>query len=76
MAEYRRSEHAVYDLKCHLIWVTKYRYKVLHGRVAERARDVIRQICAPSLESALSREILSGGFSRNATFSRKRFHRP
>ena len=46
MAEYRRSSHAVYDLKYHLIWVTKYRYKVLHGRVAERARDLIRQICA------------------------------
>lgn len=45
MAEYRHSAHAVYDLKYHLIWVTKYRYKVLRGRVAERARDLIRQIC-------------------------------
>ena len=45
MAEYRHSAHAVYDLKYHLIWVTKYRYKVLRGRVAERARDLMRQIC-------------------------------
>ena len=45
MAEYRRSAHAVYDLKYHVVWITKYRYKVLKGRVAERARDVIRQIC-------------------------------
>ena len=45
MAEYRHGAHAVYDIKYHLIWITKYRYKVLRGRVAERARDVIRQIC-------------------------------
>ncbi len=45
MVEYRRSAHAVYDLKYHVIWCTKYRYKILRGRVAERARDLIRQIC-------------------------------
>ena len=45
MAEYRRSAHAVYDLKYDVVWITKYRYKVLTGRVAERTRDLIRQIC-------------------------------
>ena len=45
MAEYRRSAHAVFDLKYHLVWITKYRFKVLRGRVAERARDLIRQCC-------------------------------
>lgn len=45
MAEYRRSAHAVFDIKYHVVWITKYRYKVLKGRVAERARDLIRQIC-------------------------------
>lgn len=45
MVEYRRSAHAVFDLKYHVVWITKYRYKVLKGRVAERARDLIRQIC-------------------------------
>src|SRR4029077_5380792 len=29
-----------------MIWCTKYRKKVLRGRIAERARDLIRQICA------------------------------
>ena len=28
-----------------MIWCTKYRYKILRGRLAERARDLIRQIC-------------------------------
>src|SRR5215210_5455803 len=45
MAEYRRSAHAVFDLKYHVVWITKYRYKVRKGRVAERTRDLIRQIC-------------------------------
>jgi REP-associated tyrosine transposase len=46
VAEYRRSAHAVTDLKYHVIWVTKYRYKILRGDIAERARDLLRQICA------------------------------
>ena len=45
MIDYRHSAHAVYDVKYHVIWVTKYRYKVMRGRVAERARELIRQIC-------------------------------
>jgi REP element-mobilizing transposase RayT len=45
MAEYRHSAHAAFDLKYHVIWCTKYRYKILRGRVAERARDLVRQIC-------------------------------
>src|ERR1044071_6008775 len=45
MAEYRHSAHAIYDIKYHVIWITKYRYKILRGRIAERARDLIRQIC-------------------------------
>jgi putative transposase len=36
----------VWDIKYHLVWITKYRYKVLRGEVAERARDLLREICA------------------------------
>ena len=46
MSEYRKSAHAVWDCKYHLVWITKYRYKILRGDVAERARDLLRQICA------------------------------
>lgn len=45
MAEYRTSAHAVYDIKYHVVWITKYRYKILRGRIAERARDLLRQCC-------------------------------
>jgi len=43
--EYRKGPHTVYDLQYHFVWVTKYRYHVLKGDVALRARDLIRQTC-------------------------------
>ena len=45
MVEYRHSVHAVWDVNYHVIWVTKYRYKVLRDEIAERTRDLLRQIC-------------------------------
>src|SRR5277367_3373038 len=45
MVEYRKNAHCVWDVKFHIIWVTKYRYKVLRGEVATRTRDLLRQIC-------------------------------
>ena len=41
----RKSSHVQYDLQYHIVWTTKYRYRVLTGRVAERARELIRQSC-------------------------------
>ena len=44
MGAYRTSAHAVFDIESHIVCITKYRYKILRGRVAERARDLLRQI--------------------------------
>lgn len=41
--EYSKSGHTAYDIKYHIIWVTKYRYKVLRNQVALRVRELIRQ---------------------------------
>ncbi len=41
----RKSSHVQYDLEVHIVWTTKYRYRVLQGRIAERAREIIRQCC-------------------------------
>src|SRR4051812_48559287 len=46
MGDYHQSAHAVWDIKYHLVWITKYRYKILVGEVGERARDLLRQIAA------------------------------
>ena len=36
----RKSTHVQYDLQYHLVWTTKYRYKVLNGKIAERTREL------------------------------------
>ena len=41
--EYKKGSHAVYDIEYHIVWTTKYRYKVLQGKIAERLREVLRQ---------------------------------
>ena len=45
MANYRKGAHSKYDLKIHIVWVTKYRKKVLRGDIAKRTRVLIREIC-------------------------------
>ena len=45
MQNYRKTSHAVYDIRYHVVWSTKYRKKVLYGQVAERLRELIREIC-------------------------------
>ena len=41
----RKSCHAQYDIQCHIVWTTKYRYRILVGKVALRTRELIRQSC-------------------------------
>jgi len=42
---YRKTSHAIYDLKYHLVWITKYRKPVLRGEIGKRLRELIRQTC-------------------------------
>ena len=51
----RRGSHSVFALQVHLVFITKYRRKVLRGEVQERCRDLIRQSC-----DALDIRILKG----------------
>jgi putative transposase len=44
MRRYRLGAYTKTDLKVHLVWIPKYRKRVLIGEVAVRARDVLRQI--------------------------------
>jgi putative transposase len=44
MRRYQLGAHTKHDLKVHLVWITKYRKKVLTGDIAIRVRDLIRQI--------------------------------
>lgn len=44
--EYRKTSHAIYDIKYHLVWITKYRKPVMRGDIGLRLRELIRQTCA------------------------------
>jgi len=59
MQNYRESSHTVYDLKYHIVWITKYRKPILQGEIAKRARDLVREIC-----KAKDVEILKGHISK------------
>ena len=41
----RFNGHTVSRLTVHIVWVTKYRYKVLEGDIKVRCRTLIKQIC-------------------------------
>ena len=43
----------------HIVWITKYRYKVLEAALRERIRTIIRQVCRE-----LGVQIVSGILSR------------
>lgn len=45
MNDYREGSHSVFSIHLHLVWITKYRKKVLSGDIAQRARSLIRGIC-------------------------------
>ena len=40
----RRTKHAIYDLKYHLVWIPKYRKPVLSGEVSGYLKEVFQQI--------------------------------
>ena len=44
MRNYRLGAHTKTDLKVHIVWIPKYRKRVLEGAVAVRVRDLLRQI--------------------------------
>ncbi len=44
MRRYQLGAHTKTDLKVHLVWIPKYRKRVLTGQVAIRTRDILRQI--------------------------------
>ena len=45
MENYRKSSHTIYDIKYHIVWITKYRKPILRGLISERVRELVREIC-------------------------------
>ena len=40
-----KASHTIFQNHYHIVFVPKYRYKVLQGKLRERVRDIIRQVC-------------------------------
>ena len=45
MAKYRKLAHTVYHCNFHIVFVPKYRYRILEGKVKEIVEHKIRQVC-------------------------------
>ena len=56
----RKLSHVQYDTEYHIVWITKYRYPVLKGKIVERARYLIRQGC-----NSMSVSIIKGSISKD-----------
>lgn len=60
MGDLKKGSHTVYDIQYHVVWTTKYRYKVLTGKIAERLRELLRQGC-----EARGIKIIRGGIGKD-----------
>ena len=56
----RNGNHTISQLQIHIVWVTKYRYKVLKGKIQERCREILIEVC-----DAEDIRILSGVVSKD-----------
>ena len=55
---YDKGCHTIFHHRYHLVWITKYRYKVLTGVVRDRVREIIRQVCG-ELDVTIVKGVLS-----------------
>ena len=55
MKDYSRGRHTVFYHRYHLVWITKYRYKVMNHEIKKRVRELVAQVA-----EELRVEILNG----------------
>jgi len=60
MKDYRKASHCIYDIKCHVVWTTKYRKRILSPEIGRRVREIVRLIC-----TGLDVEIIKGNIRRD-----------
>ena len=41
MTYYNKSSHTIFYHRFHIVWITKYRYRVLQGNLRVRIREII-----------------------------------
>ena len=58
MTHYSKTSHTVFYHRFHIVWITKYRYRVLQGDLRLRIREVIAQVA-----EEMSIKIVNGALS-------------
>ena len=43
--DYQNASHVKYDIKYHIVWITKYRYKILNNDIGQRLKLLLIQTC-------------------------------
>ena len=45
MSKYKKLSHVVYKCDYHIVWVPKYRFRILHGEIKKLIEEDIRMLC-------------------------------
>ena len=54
----KKTKHSVYNLNYHIIFVTKYRHKVIADKVEEYAKSILEELCILYGWELISMEIM------------------
>ena len=68
----RYNGHSVSRLSAHIVWITKYRFKVLEGDIKIRCRTLIKQICDSEDVAILSGVVSSDHVHLHIEYSPKK----
>jgi len=44
MSSHSKTSHTIYQHSFHIVWITKYRFKILTGETQKRVRTIIAQV--------------------------------
>ena len=58
MGRSRKSSHTTTRLTVHIVWATKYLYKILRGELQKRSRELLRQDCS-TMEISILKGVVS-----------------
>ena len=45
MSKYKKLSHVIYKCDYHIVWVSKYRYRILKGRIKQFIEEDIKLLC-------------------------------
>ena len=45
MSKYKKLSHVVYKCDYHIVWVPKYRFRILNGEIKKLVEEDIRMLC-------------------------------